>query len=145
MNAYNEVTVAAKASRAKVEPALRATLEQCMPPFAPPVRTGLTQCLLYAQEFCSGAYIMRPLCTVSHCVHSDLSRALSCASTSAFVDRRGAGAGAAHLASLCQWRRHRSATAAHDAPRRRTRGRVAHDTEVRGQSASLVHSTSGEG
>ena len=38
MNAYNEVTVAAKASRAKVEPALRATLEQCMPPFAPPVR-----------------------------------------------------------------------------------------------------------
>ena len=47
MNAYNEVTVAAKASRAKVEPALRATLEQCMSPFAPPVRTGLTQCLLY--------------------------------------------------------------------------------------------------
>lgn len=47
LNAYNEVTVAAKTSKAKVVPALRATFEQCMPPFAPPERTGLTQCLLY--------------------------------------------------------------------------------------------------
>lgn len=47
MNAYNEVTVAAKAGKAKVVPALHATLQQCMPPFAPPERTGLTQCLLY--------------------------------------------------------------------------------------------------
>ena len=47
LNAYNEVTMASSRGRAKVVPALHATLQQHMPPFAPPVRTGLTQCLLY--------------------------------------------------------------------------------------------------
>ena len=47
MNAYNEVTVAAKTSKAKVVPALHATLQQCMPPFAPPERTGILRCLAY--------------------------------------------------------------------------------------------------
>lgn len=47
MNAYNEVTTTPRGSKAKVVPDLRATLEAHMPPFEPPMRTGLSQCMLY--------------------------------------------------------------------------------------------------
>mgnify|MGYP006081727013 FL=1 len=46
MNAYHEVTTAPR-GKARVVPALHATLEQHMPPFAPPIRTGIVRCLAY--------------------------------------------------------------------------------------------------
>ena len=45
LNAYNEVTTGKR--KVKIEPELRQTREACMPPFAPPDRTGIQQCLLY--------------------------------------------------------------------------------------------------
>lgn len=45
LNAYNEVTCGKR--KVKVVPELHETLEKCMPPFAPPDRTGIQQCLLY--------------------------------------------------------------------------------------------------
>lgn len=45
LNAYNEVTVGKR--KVKVDLALRATRDACMPPFFPPDRTGATQCMLY--------------------------------------------------------------------------------------------------
>ena len=45
LNAYNEVTSGKR--KVKVVPELRQTLETCMPPFEPPDRTGIQQCLLY--------------------------------------------------------------------------------------------------
>lgn len=45
LNAYNEVTVGKR--KVKVDADLRATREACMPPFFPPDRTGVSQCLLY--------------------------------------------------------------------------------------------------
>ena len=45
LNAYNEVTVGKR--KVKVDAELRATRDACMPPFFPPDRTGVTQCLLY--------------------------------------------------------------------------------------------------
>ena len=45
LNAYNEVTVGKRET--KTVDALRATKEQCMPPFSAPDRTGIQQCILY--------------------------------------------------------------------------------------------------
>lgn len=45
LNAYNEVTSGKR--KVKVVSELRHTLETCMPPFEPPDRTGIQQCLLY--------------------------------------------------------------------------------------------------
>jgi len=45
LNAYNEVT--AGSHKVKVIAELRETRERCMPPFAPPDRSGIQQCLLY--------------------------------------------------------------------------------------------------
>ena len=45
LNAYNEVTPGKR--KVKVVPELRRTFEACMPPFEPPDRTGIQQCLLY--------------------------------------------------------------------------------------------------
>jgi len=45
LNAYNEVTTGKR--KVKIVPELRQTREACMPPFAPPDRTGIQQCLLY--------------------------------------------------------------------------------------------------
>ena len=46
MNAFNEVTCGKRT--VKVISELRATRDACMPPFEPPDRTGVSQCLLYA-------------------------------------------------------------------------------------------------
>lgn len=45
LNAYNEVTSGKRKVKVVIE--LRQTLETCMPPFEPPDRTGIQQCLLY--------------------------------------------------------------------------------------------------
>jgi hypothetical protein len=45
LNAYNEVTRGK--GKVKVIDELRATRDACMPPFEPPDRAGITQCLLY--------------------------------------------------------------------------------------------------
>lgn len=47
MNAYNEVTTTPRESRTRVVPELRATRDQHMPPFTPPVRTGIVRCFAY--------------------------------------------------------------------------------------------------
>ena len=45
LNAYNEVTYSGR--KVKVVPELQETKRQCMPPFDPPDRSGVQQCLLY--------------------------------------------------------------------------------------------------
>lgn len=45
LNAYNEVTDGRGAPKGDVQ--LRATREQCMPPFSPPSRSGIVQCIKY--------------------------------------------------------------------------------------------------
>lgn len=45
LNAYNEVTTGKR--KVKVIESLHETLDSCMPPFSPPDRTGIQQCLLY--------------------------------------------------------------------------------------------------
>jgi hypothetical protein len=45
LNAYNEVTTGKR--KVKVVKSLRETYDSCMPPFSPPDRTGIQQCLLY--------------------------------------------------------------------------------------------------
>ena len=45
LNAYNEISTGKRT--VKVVPSLRETRDKCMPPFSPPDRTGIQQCLLY--------------------------------------------------------------------------------------------------
>ena len=45
LNAYNEVTYSGR--KVKIVPELQETKRQCMPPFDPPDRSGVQQCLLY--------------------------------------------------------------------------------------------------
>jgi hypothetical protein len=45
LNAYNEVTYSGR--KVKVIPELQETMRRCMPPFDPPDRSGVQQCLLY--------------------------------------------------------------------------------------------------
>ena len=45
LNAYNEVTTGKR--KVKVVESLHQTYDSCMPPFSPPDRTGIQQCLLY--------------------------------------------------------------------------------------------------
>ena len=49
-HAYNEVTSASRKG-GKFDTALRATREECMPPFFPPPRGATTQCLLLCRKF----------------------------------------------------------------------------------------------